>query len=230
MSGAFITFEGCEGSGKSTQSERVYQALIKNGYPALLTREPGGTKISDRIRELLLARNEDGSFNNMTANTELMLYLASRAQHVEELIFPALKAGKIVLCDRYFDATAAYQGYGRGLDFGFLKLVNDFITQKLNPDLTILMDISPDVGLERSRKIKKNFAKEGELDRMESQSLKFHAAVREGYLSIARQEPDRVVVFDGVKPLEQNFEQILERIMTHLQKNAISGHNRPRPS
>lgn len=230
MSGLFITFEGCEGSGKSTHSEKVYQALIKNGYPVLLTHEPGGTKVSDRIRELLLSRNEDGNFNNLVPNAELMLYLASRAQHVEELILPAIKAGKIVLCDRFFDATMAYQGYGRGLDPAFLKSVNSFITHGLSPDITILMDIEPETGIERSKKIKKPAASEGELDRMESQSMKFHKTVREGYLEIARMETERIFVYEATQPLEQNFDQIFKTIMTFIESHAVPRNSWSKPN
>ena len=228
MSGLFITFEGCEGSGKSTHSERVYQALIKAGYPVLLTHEPGGTKISDKIRELLLRREEEGGFPNIVPNAELMLYLASRAQHVEELILPALKAGKVVLCDRFADATVAYQGYGRNLDIQILKSMNDFISHNLLPDLTILLDIDPAVGIERSKRVKKNFASEGELDRMESQSLKFHSAVRNGYLDIAKAEPGRILVYDALSPMEQNFDTILKNIMNFIGDHAISRSNRPK--
>ena len=230
MSGLFITFEGCEGSGKSTHSEKVYQTLIKNGYPVLLTHEPGGTKVSDRIRELLLNRNEDGTFNNLVPNAELMLYLASRAQHVEELILPAIKAGKIVLCDRFFDATLAYQGYGRQLDASFLKSVNSFITHGLCPDMTILMDIDPELGIERSKKIKKPAASEGELDRMESQSLKFHKTVREAYLEIAKMEPDRISVFDATKPQDQNFEEIFKKIISLIESHAVPRNTWSKPN
>ena len=230
MSGLFITFEGCEGSGKSTHSEKVYQTLIKNGYPVLLTHEPGGTKVSDRIRELLLNRNEDGNFNNLVPNAELMLYLASRAQHVEELIMPAIKAGKIVLCDRFFDATMAYQGYGRSLDTSFLKEVNAFITHGVSPDMTILLDIEPEAGIERSKKIKKPAASEGQLDRMESQSIKFHNTVRQGYLEIAKMETERIFVYDANQPLEQNFEQISKKIMTFIESHAVPRNSWSKPS
>lgn len=228
MGGILITFEGCEGSGKSTHSEKIYQALIKKGYPVLLTHEPGGTKVSDKIRELLLSKENEGGSGNIVANSELMLYLASRAQHVEELIFPAMKAGKVVLCDRFSDATMAYQGYGRGLDIKMLKTFNDFISMALVPNLTVLLDIEPRVGIERSKRIKKTYASEGELDRMESQSLKFHHLVRKGYLEIAKAEPDRVAVFNTENPIDKNYTDIINCIIDCINKNAIQKNSRSR--
>ncbi|EKD26093.1 MAG: hypothetical protein ACD_79C01375G0008 [uncultured bacterium] len=230
MKGIFITFEGCEGSGKSTHSEKIYQALIKHGIPVLLTHEPGGTKISDKIRELLLTKDEVVGMDNIVPNAELMLYLASRAQHVEELILPALKSGKVILCDRFSDATMAYQGYGRKLDLEMLVKINDFISHSLVPDFTILLDIDPKVGIERSKRIKKAYAQEGELDRMESQSMAFHNAVREGYLSIAKKEPERIQVFETSEPIDSTFNKILENIMKLIKENGISKHNKPKKS
>lgn len=227
MSGMFITFEGCEGSGKSTHSEKIYQNLIKKGYPVLLTHEPGGTKISDKIRELLLTKGE-GELENIVPNAELMLYLASRSQHIEELILPALKAGKIILCDRFSDATIAYQGYGRGVDMEILLQVNNFVSHNIKPDFTILLDIEPKLGIERSKRIKKPYASEGELDRMESQSIKFHNAVRKGYLEIAKKEPDRVKVFDTSENIDDIFNQIMECILNKIQADALQRSSKTR--
>jgi dTMP kinase len=220
MKGLFITFEGCEGSGKSTHSEKIYQALIKKGYPVVLTHEPGGTQFSEKIRELLLSPDKE---EPIVPYAEWLLYLASRAQHVERLILPALKTGKIVLCDRFTDATVAYQGYGRELDIDMLNLMNDFITRHLIPDYTILLDIDPNVGLERSKRLKKNYAREGELDRMESQTLDFHQKVRKGYLEIAKAFPNRVTIIDtSSTPAEETLKQIHECILNLIQKHGIS--------
>jgi dTMP kinase len=213
MKGLFVTFEGCEGSGKSTHSEKIYQSLIKQGYPVLLTHEPGGTKISDKIRELLLTKQDTIGVNNIVPNAELMLYLASRAQHVEELIMPSLKANKIVLCDRFADATVAYQGYGRKLDLKMLRAFNTFVSHGLVPHHTVLLDIEPRVGIERSKRIKKAFASEGELDRMESQSLRFHNAVRKGYQEIARHNPDRFAIYNTSQRVEATFKDILNHLL-----------------
>jgi len=213
MSGLFITFEGCEGSGKSTHAEKIYQFLIKKGYPVLLTHEPGGTKISDKIREFLLTKDDGNSFTNLVPNTELMLYLASRSQHVEELILPSLKKGKIILCDRFSDATIAYQGYGRGLDIEMLKTMNSFISYNLKPDYTILLDIDAKVGIDRSRRMDKTYASSGELDRMESQGLRFHRHVRQGYLELAKENPDRIHVFDSSKNIKETYTQIEEFLL-----------------
>jgi len=227
MRGLFITFEGCEGSGKSTHSERIYQALIRKGYPVLLTHEPGGTKISDKIRELLLTKEDVVSMDNIVPNAELMLYLASRAQHVEELIIPALKGGKVVLCDRFSDTTIAYQGYGRELDLDVLYAFNNFIAHGLIPDHTILLDIEPKVGIERSKRLKKAYASEGELDRMESQSIKFHNSVRKGYLEIARKESKRFQVYNTAKPVEDTYNEILDHVIHLIQShNVVSKDNR----
>lgn len=226
MSGFFITFEGCEGSGKSTHAEKIYQFLIKKGYPVILTHEPGGTKISDKIRELLLSQGDNGVSKNLVPNAELMLYLASRAQHVEELIIPALKKGSVILCDRYSDATVAYQGYGRGLDIEMLKKINDFVSFDVKPDYTILLDIDPKTGLERSKRINKTYASSGELDRMESQGLRFHRLVREGYLKIANDEPERVKVFDSSLSIEETYSMIENVVLEKIKDNVIPKSSR----
>jgi len=219
MSGLFITFEGCEGSGKSTHAEKIYQCLIKKGFPVLLTHEPGGTKISDKIRELLLTNDDSKILNNLVPNAELMLYLASRSQHVEELIIPSLKKGKIILCDRFSDATVAYQGYGRGLDIEMLKTMNSFISYNIKPDYTILLDIDAKLGIDRSRRMDKTYASSGELDRMESQGLRFHRHVRQGYLEIAKDDPDRIHVFDSSKNIKETYDQIEEFLLKIIENH-----------
>lgn len=180
MRGIFITIEGPEGSGKSTHSRLLCDFLRRHGYRVLHTREPGGTRISEAVRKILLHRNNKG----MGDVCELFLFLAARAQIVEEIIKPALKKGYVVICDRFHDATVAYQGYGAGLD---LKLIDDMgklVTKGIKPDLTILLDVETKKGLRRA----------GAKDRIEIKSLEFHKRVRGGYLALAEREPERIKV------------------------------------
>lgn len=195
--GIFITFEGPEGSGKTTQIELLRQYLSKKGKSVLVTREPGGEKIAEKIRHLLLSPK----YSPMPL-TELFLYSASRIQHVENVIMPALKKGKIVLCDRFSDATMAYQGYGRGISKELIKKINKFASKGLKPRLTILMDIEPGLGLKRARNI----------DRMEGESLAFHRKVRQGYLALARKEPCRIKIVKVQKKIPQTQAKIKEII------------------
>ena len=184
----FITFEGPEGAGKSTQLRRLAARLTAGGVPHLLTREPGGTDIGGRLRELVLdARSE------MTAMTEFLIYSASRAQLVWSVIRPALERGELVVCDRYLDSSYAYQGYGRGLDLGELRAVSAAATGGLTPQLTFLLDIEPGLGLSRA-------AREGLPDRIERAGLDFHRRVRQGFLDLAAAEPGRFVVLDASRP------------------------------
>lgn len=199
--GIFITFEGPEGSGKTTQIELLRQYLSKKGKSVLVTREPGGEKIAEKIRHLLLSPK----YSPMPL-TELFLYSASRIQHVENVIMPALKKGKIVLCDRFSDATMAYQGYGRGISKELIKKINKFASKGLKPRLTILMDIEPGLGLKRARNI----------DRMEAESLAFHRKVRQGYLALAKKEPRRIKIVKVQKKIPQTQAKIKEII-----KNAV---------
>ena len=183
--GMFISLEGVEGCGKSTQAELLVEHVAGLGYSVIATREPGGTPIAEQIREILLEpRNSD-----MTDITELLLYLASRAQHVTQLIRPALAQGKVVICQRFSDATFAYQGYARGLDLDLLKQMNEMATGGLEPHLTLLLDIDAEHGLSRKQP-------EG-WDRLESENVSFHNKVREAYLTIARQAPERMQVIDA---------------------------------
>jgi dTMP kinase len=184
----FITFEGSEGSGKSTQLKMLSAFLKKKGFGVIITREPGGSALAEKIRKLLLDKNN----NKMTAKTELLLYLASRAQHVNDVIVPALKSGKIVLCDRFHDSTVAYQGYARGMDITVLNMMNSFAAGSLKPDMTIFMDISVKEGLKRAVKAK------GCKDRIELEKLSFHKKVKAGYLKIASKEPGRVKVIKSI--------------------------------
>ncbi len=192
MTGRFITFEGIEGCGKSTQAKRLRAHLESQGHRVLLTREPGGTPISEAIRTLLL--NPDHA--EMKPATELLLYQAARAQHVEEVIAPALANGTIVICDRFADSTLAYQGAGRSLSPEILRAVLDpKITMGVAPDLTILIDLDVSAGLERSRR-------DQPWDRIEQESSAFHERVRAAFLEIARSEPKRVRVVDGAQPFD----------------------------
>ena len=178
----FITFEGIEGCGKTTQLRLLAADLERRGYEVIATREPGGCPIGDAVRRILL----DPENNAMVPRAELLLYAAGRAQHVEEVIRPALAAGRIVLCDRYIDATAAYQGFGRGLPGEMIDGLNTLAVSGLVPDLTFLLDLPVEEGLGRA--VERNAATALQEDRFERESLKFHQRVREGYLSIARRE------------------------------------------
>jgi dTMP kinase len=181
--GLFITFEGGEGCGKSTQSRLLLKKLEQQNVPVVLTHEPGGTALGNELRKAL--KRKRGS--SISPQAELFLVAASRAQLVAEVIRPALEEGKVVLCDRFTQSTMVYQGYGRGLDFTAIQMVNNMATKYLNPDLIILLDISPEQGLARKRSLK---------DRFELEDLSFHRRVREGYVKMAAAEPDRWLVID----------------------------------
>ena len=197
--GLFITFEGGEGCGKSTQSRLLLKKLEQQNVPAVLTREPGGTALGDELRKVL--KRKRSSF--VSPQAELFLLAASRAQLVAELIRPALKEGKVVVCDRFTHSTMVYQGYGRGLDFTAIRMVNNMATRYLNPDLIILLDIAPEQGLARKQSLK---------DRFELEDLSFHRRVREGYLKIAAAEPDRWLVIDASLPKRKIADIIRDRV------------------
>lgn len=188
----FITFEGPDGSGKSTQIKLLAETLTGLGQRVLLTREPGGTEISEQIRHVL----HDLRNHAMQPRAEILLYSAARAQLVGEKIRPHLAAGGIVLSDRYADSTMAYQGYGHGLDLETLRLITRFATDNLRPDLTLLFDLDPEVGLKR------RMASGGEWNRLDDYALAFHQRVREGYLELARAEPERWVSVDAAQTVE----------------------------
>lgn len=189
----FITFEGPEGSGKTTQIALLANRLSAAGYAVLATREPGGTAIGDRVRALLL----DAAHDEMSATTEVLLFSAARAQHVNQVIRPHLARGGVVLCDRYADSTLAYQGYGRQLDLPTLRVITAFATGDLWPDLTIYLDLPVELGLQR-----KQAGYADEWNRMEAQALEFHARVRVGYLTMAQAEPQRWLVIDATQPVD----------------------------
>ena len=199
MKGKFITFEGAEGSGKSTQSKLAHAYLKKRGKSVLFIREPGGVKISESIRNILL----DVKNKKMTKECETLLYMAARSQLVAEVIVPALKKGKIVLCDRFLDSTIVYQGYGCGVDIDFIKRIGKFATQAIEPDLTFLFDIDTKKGLSRKGAVK---------DRIELRSLDYHRRVRQGYLKLARQERSRIRVIKVDRSKEEIFAAVKRSI------------------
>ncbi|MFN0157735.1 MAG: dTMP kinase [Bacteroidota bacterium] len=205
----FITFEGLDFSGKTTQAKLLIEKLQQRGKTVHFIREPGGTRISERVREILL----DKAFSEMTDTAELLLFSASRTQLVSEVIVPALKRSEVVVCDRYFDSTTVYQGHGRGLNLDAVKSINRLATGGLNPDLTILIDISIDE-IER-RKLSAGLA----FDRMESSGKKFYERVRKGYIALAHEESNRFVHIDGMESME-NVERnvwrsVEQRLMSH---------------
>ncbi|OGQ46934.1 MAG: dTMP kinase [Deltaproteobacteria bacterium RIFCSPLOWO2_02_FULL_46_8] len=198
----FITFEGIEGCGKSTQIKLLESYLKSKGVPTLLTREPGGTAIGEKIRQVLL--NKD--FKEMHPTTELLLYASARAQHVHQLILPALKGGKIVLCDRYADATKAYQGDARGIDKTLLKNIHKIATDNLQPVLTFLLDCPVEIGLGRAQ----------DRNRFEEEKISFHKKVRKGYLKIAKAEPKRVKIIDATQTRDAVHQEIADYVEKYI--------------
>jgi len=199
MKGKFISIEGPEGCGKTTQSDILVKYLKEKGREVILTREPGGTRVGEQIRSLVL----DAKYEEMEPLTELMLMAASRAQHVLEKIMPAVAQGKVIVCSRFTDATITYQGYGRGFNRELLKTMNSIATGGVMPDLTLLIDIDVRTGLRRAFGVEKAEAKAGEGDRLESEDIGFHERVRYGYLELAKAEPERIRVIDGSGTVEQ---------------------------
>ena len=200
--GLFITFEGVDGSGKSTQINLLAEYLKEKNIDFILTRDPGGTKLGSKLRDILL--NYDGK---IAPFCELFLYLADRAQHVEEVIIPALNKNKIVLCDRYIDSTLAYQGYARGLNIDEIINLNNLVTHTLLPDLTILFDINIENSIKRIGDKK---------DRLESEAAHFHKKVREGYLELAEREPERIKVIDSNREINEISKDLIQIISGYL--------------
>lgn len=198
--GIFISIEGGEGAGKTTQTKLLKKYLINKGYSVLITQEPGGTRMGRFIRKILL--NPDN--NEIDKWTELFLYFADRAQHIQETIIPALNKGKAVICDRFMDATVAYQGFGRGISIRLIDVLNRIVTKGIKPDLTICLDLGPGEGLSRARL--KYIRKKG--DRLEEEGLSFHRRVRKGYLTLAKREPERVKVIKVVPSPDKTFSLI----------------------
>ena len=203
MKGLFITFEGPEGSGKSTQIKLLRQFLVERGHDVVTTREPGGTAAGDRIRSVLL----DKDCGSLEPETELFLMLAQRSEHLKKVILPSLKAGKTVLCDRYYDSSMAYQGYARGLKIERVRSVHEAFLPGFLPDLTVLLRIAPEVGLERAR-----HGGTKQLDRMESEALDFHRKVLAGYDLVAAEEPERFVVVEADDEPEKMADRIAAEI------------------
>ena len=208
----FITFEGIEGSGKTTQIKLLAQQLRQRGYQVLQTREPGGCQIADQIRGILLHPDNAA----MVSRAELLLYAAARAQHVEEIVQPALAAGKIVLCDRFTDATLAYQGDGRGLDRGLISQLNKLAAGDCRPDLTLLFDLPVTIGLGRAlqRESDQQDSSEG---RFERETLEFHQRIRDGYLALASAEPERFRILAANQAPELISRQITDIVASFLQ-------------
>ena len=198
----FISFEGGEGAGKSTLIQKIYDYLLRLNKPVLLTRAPGGTMTGELIRHLLLHHDE----KDVSSRAELFLFLADRAQHVQEVILPALKEHKIVLCDRFNDSTVAYQGGARGFDPEWVRKLCLFATQNLEPNFTLYLDIDPHEGLKRVRRSK---------DRIERENIDFHEKIRSAYLSIAKKEPKRFHVLDGSQSPDTVFQDALRLLSSH---------------
>lgn len=203
----FITFEGPDGSGKSTIIKRVFEKLSKEGYQIVLTREPGGTPIAEKIRDIIL----DNANQELDARTEALLYAASRRQHLVEKIWPALKEGKIVLCDRFLDSSLAYQGGGRSLGIQNVLNINLFATENTYPDLTLFFDISPELGLKRVSQDKKRVA-----DRLDNENENFHDKVYEAFKKIVDDNQNRIVTIDASKSIEEVTENAYQIIKEKL--------------
>ncbi len=207
MRGLFISFEGIEGTGKTTQAALLAEYLSAKGYAALLTEEPGGTPIGVKIREVLLTIEHSG----MHHLTELLLYNASRCEHVHQVILPALDAGKVVLTDRFSDSTVAYQGYGRGIDLALIETLDKIVTKGLKPHLTLLLDIDVETGLRRNRGANK-------VDRFELEDIEFHNRVRAGYHKLAGKEPERIRIVDASGGIEETHEKAMKEVSEFLKK------------
>lgn len=208
----FISFEGIEGSGKTTQIQLLAKALQAKSLKVLVTREPGGTKISDQIRKILL----DADNKNMVPNCELLLYYAARAQHLEEQILPSLKTGMIVLCDRFVDATIAYQGFARGLDRKILDDLEKIVLKNFKVGQSFLLDLPVEVGLKRARERAQKLSQGDREERFENEVIEFHHRVRDGYLKIAAKEPDRFHVIDAMQDINVMHQEILKFVEKRL--------------
>lgn len=209
MTGLFITLEGPEGAGKSTNREYLAERLRAQGLDVLMTREPGGTPLAERIRELLLSPSDEP----MHSDTELLLVYAARAQHLAQVIRPALERGAVVLCDRFTDATYAYQGGGRGLSLTRIEQLETFVQGALRPDMTLIFDLPVEIGLSRA-------AARGRLDRFEQEGLAFFEAVRSAYLDRARKAPERYRIVNAARPLSA-VQQDLQHILSEVVERAL---------
>ena len=210
----FITLEGIEGCGKTTQINHLKSYIEHKGRACVVTREPGGTAIGSDIRSILL----NPANNNLVPKAELLLYMADRAQHIATLIKPALAQNKVVLCDRYFDATVVYQGYARGLGTSFISELHRLLLEDFKPDITLLLDLSPKVGLARAWKELNKGTRSGTESRFEEETLSFHEKVRSGYLELAHQEPDRFKIIDAAGDEQQVQADIQKVLAQYLEK------------
>ena len=207
-----ITFEGIEGSGKSTQIKLVAEYLIEKKIEFVVTQEPSGTDIGRKIGGILFNRDHD----RMCAETEMFLFCAARAQHVRDLIIPALKQNKVVLCDRFSDATFAYQGFGRGLDHDAIKLINDYSSMLLKPDLTLLFDMPVEIGLKRATARNNRLEEPSSVDRFERENMDFHRRIREGYLNILKMEPKRFRLIDATGDVDTIQKEVRRHIIDFI--------------
>lgn len=201
MRGKFITFEGCDGCGKSTQLKLFSAYLTENNIPHIFTREPGGGKISEEIRQILL----NGKNMEMTDECEALLYAAARVQHLSDRVEPALAKGELVVCDRYVDSSLAYQAYGRGLGVDFISKINSFALEKYLPDVTVFINLSSEAAFARKKGADEN-------DRLEQAGKEFHKRVYEGYCTLAKQNPDRYVVIDGAQTPQEIFNDVIKAL------------------
>ena len=208
MKGLFITFEGIDGCGKTTQAQAVFRLIRRKKLPAIFTREPGGTAISEKIRDIIL----DPKNHRMSWKTELLLYNASRTQHLDEKILPALKKGAIVICDRFFDATLAYQGWGRNLDRPMIRALHKIATGNLQPDLTLIFDLPAAVARKRMKDLGKK------KDRLEKEQGRFQEKVRSGYRSLARKYPHRCRLINTNRPIEETRAEVMEILNRYLNR------------
>lgn len=204
----FITLEGIEGSGKTTQIDRLAEFFSDRGIACVTTRQPGGTAIGENIRSILL--NPEN--NALEPMTELLLYLADRAQHINEIIRPALADGKTIICDRYFDATVVYQGFARGLSVELLLELHRILFENLKPDVTLLLDLAPQQGLERAWQQLNSGQRAGRESRFENEALAFHKKVRAGYLELAKFEPQRFHIIDAGRSADRVFDEICKTL------------------
>jgi dTMP kinase len=215
--GTFITFEGGEGSGKTTVINRIGERLTADGYKVVTTREPGGTPQGERVRSLIV----QGEIDSWSPLEEVLLIFAARHAHVAQVIYPALRDGKIVLCDRFTDSTRAYQGYGHGLDLALIESVNDLILNGFSPDLTFVLDVDPRIGVERSKRhlATESFGIESLEDRYEHMDLSFHDRLRAGFLDIAQKSPDRCHVIEDKQSIDDVSAQVFEILQTKMKKS-----------
>lgn len=210
MSGLFITMEGTDGSGKTTQIKLLEKYLLDKGFKVICTREPGGTPISEKIREIIIDKNN----SEMTDMTEALLYAAARAQHVNEVILPTLKEGGIVISDRFVDSSVVYQGFARSIGERLIKNINKYAVGDLEPDITFFLKLKPEDGLARKRE-------QAELDRLETEKFSFHQRVYDGYVRLSKRCKNRIIVIDALKSVDEIHNEIINGINNLLKKNGI---------